>query len=195
MLNVPREDQELPVAFFSSKIGEAQKNYSATELEAYGVLCAVKHWDYYLVNQSFTVVTDHRALCYLLTSNRLNNRLHNYALQLQKYSVKLEYRPGKFPANVDGLSRQAWEGVKDPPALGTTTESAEDQEDLPDKSKTRFKLKSKAVSTPLVVHPTQEGVGLAGEVWGWKPIKHFNILCFSVHCHAVITLSHELRVD
>ena len=49
-LNVLREDQELPVAFFLSKIGDAQKEYSATELEVYGVLCAVKHWDYYLVN-------------------------------------------------------------------------------------------------------------------------------------------------
>ena len=96
---------------------------------------------------------------------------------------------------MDSLSRQVWEGVKDPPALGTTTESAEDQEDLPGRrQKTRF---NKAVSTPLVVPPTQEGVGLAGEMWGQKPIQHFIILCFSpyldiVHCHAVITLSHEL---
>ena len=59
VLNVLREDQELQVAFFSSKIGDAQKNYSATEFEVYGVLRAVKHYHYYLVNQLFTVVADH----------------------------------------------------------------------------------------------------------------------------------------
>ena len=50
---------------------------------------------------------------------------------------------------------------------------------------------------PTCCSPYQEGVGLAREMWGWKPIEHFIILCFSpyldiVHSHAVITLSHEL---
>ena len=114
------------------------------------------------MNQSFTVVTDHRARCYLLTSNRLNNRLHNYALQLQKYSVKLEYRPGKFHANVDGLSRQAWEGVKDPPALGTTTESAEDQEDLPGRKQDKIQAQEQGGFHPIRCSSNPGGCGLGG---------------------------------
>ncbi len=106
---VIRDNEELPVGFFSRQLRSAEKMYSATELEALGVVEALKHWTHLLYGQKFTVVTDHKALCYLMTSSRLNKRLRGFALSLQQFDFAVVYRAGPDNANANGLSRQAWE--------------------------------------------------------------------------------------
>ena len=144
------------------------------------------------MNQLFTVVTDHRALCYLRLATGLTTdsttmpyscRSTLSSWNTGQGSFMLMWMASQGRPGRESRTHLPWEPLRKVLKIKNICLTG---------GKTRFKLMSKAVSNPLVVHPTQEGVGLAGKTWGWKPIEHFNILCFSVHCHAVITLSHEL---
>ena len=88
-LNVIREGKEYPVCFFSRQLRGTEKNYSAMEIEALGVVEAVEHWAHFLYGQRFEVLTDHRALCYLTTSQHLNKRLRGFALRLTMYDCSI----------------------------------------------------------------------------------------------------------
>ena len=55
-------------------------------------------------------MTDHRPLCSLLTSDRLNSCLRRMAMKLQPWVVRITYLPGKECLMADGLSRQKWSG-------------------------------------------------------------------------------------
>ena len=59
----------------------------------------------------FKVVTDHKALIYLLTAKQLNRRLYGWLLKLLDFTFEIEYRPGVFHQDADGLSRQAWKST------------------------------------------------------------------------------------
>ena len=105
ILSVTREGLEYPVAYFSRKLKDREKRYSASELEGLAVVAAVLHFDTYLVSQPFSIETDHRALTFLNTTKHTNGRLARWALALQPYSFQITYRAGSSNANADALSR------------------------------------------------------------------------------------------
>ncbi len=115
-LHVERNDEELPVAFFSRQLRGAEKNYSVTELETLAIVSAVKYFQYYLYGRTVTIYTDHRACVSLLSSRQLNRRLMRFALKLQGMDLTIKYRPGSTISNADGLSRQSWDDTE--PILG-----------------------------------------------------------------------------
>ena len=94
-LNVMREGEELPVAYFSKQLQGAQRHYSATELEGLAVFKAVNFFDHFLYGHHFTIITDHSALVYLLKSKRLNKRLYGWMLCLMDFSFTIQYKPGR----------------------------------------------------------------------------------------------------
>ena len=107
-LNVTRRGEVLPCGYYSKQLQGAQKNYSATELEGLAVFKAIHHWDHFLYGRKFTVMTDHKALVYLLKAKRLNKRLHGWMLKLLDFQFEIVYKPGSTNQDADGLSRQAW---------------------------------------------------------------------------------------
>ena len=107
-LYVIREGEEKLVAFFSKKLQGAQYKYSATELEALAVFKSIHFFAHYLWGKQFDVVTDHRALVNLMTSNKLNKRLTGWALQLMDFQFRIIYKPGITHLDADGMSRQGW---------------------------------------------------------------------------------------
>ena len=107
-LNVVRQNDELPVAFYGKQLQGAQKRYSATELECLAIYKAINHFAHFLHGRSFCVYTDHKALVSLLQSRVLNRRLQGWVLQLQDFDFQVIYKPGKDNADVDALSRQSW---------------------------------------------------------------------------------------
>ena len=125
-LNVVRGGEEKPVAYFSKQLQGAQKHYAATELEGLAVLKAIYFFAHYLWGKAFMVVTDHKALVYLMQSKKLSKRLHGWALQLMDFDFEIVYKPGNRHQDADGLSRQAWrtEGEQEE----EETEGVEDSE-------------------------------------------------------------------
>ena len=105
VLSVQREGEELPVAFFSRKLKERERRYSATELEGLAVVEGVSHFEIYLITHQFTIETDHRALTFLNTAKHQNGRLARWAIRLQPFSFSIIYRPGPLNVNADSLSR------------------------------------------------------------------------------------------
>lgn len=108
VLNVIRDGEELPTAFYSRKLLPAESRYSATELEGLAIVSAIEHFGFYLVSKPFVVQTDQKALSFLHSAKHVNGRLAGWALRLQHYSFSITYRPGKDNQNADALSRQAW---------------------------------------------------------------------------------------
>ena len=83
---------------------------------------AIDYFAIHLLSKPFTVVTDHRALAALQTSNKLNGRLMRWALELQAHNFKVQYRPGSKHHNAASLSRQSWpDGGDTEKGEGTTT--------------------------------------------------------------------------
>ena len=114
-LNVTREGESRPAAYFSKQLQGAEKRYSATELEGLAVYRSINFFAHYLFGRTFTVVTDHKALVSFLKSRVLNRRLQGWMLQLLQYDFSIIYRPGVEHLDADALSRQAWKSTEGDP--------------------------------------------------------------------------------
>ena len=96
-----------PVAYFSRKLTDPQKNWSIWEKEAYALVSAVQHWDYYLSGQKFQVQTDNSVVTALMKKEPSNKRLARWILTLQEYDYDIEHIPGRANSIADVMSRDA----------------------------------------------------------------------------------------
>ena len=108
VLNVIREGEKHPVAFYSRQLKGPERRYSATELEALAVVSSTEHFTHFLYGTRFAVLTVYHPLTSLLSSKTLNRRLRGLALKLMEFNVIIEYREGCLNENADALSRQSW---------------------------------------------------------------------------------------
>lgn len=95
------------IAYTSRNMNSAQRNYSATERECLAVIHAVDKFRPYLYGNKFTIVTDHCALCWLMTVKNPNGRLVRWSLALQDFEFEIEYESGRKHLDADALSRIA----------------------------------------------------------------------------------------
>lgn len=103
-------NNELPIAYASRKLNEAEQKYATIDKEALAIFFAVKKFDTYLRGTKFTLITDHKPLQHLLGDKRnlqkiVNNRLTRWALMLGAYNYDIQYRQGKYNILADCLSR------------------------------------------------------------------------------------------
>ena len=93
------------IAFGSRSLKGAEKNYSATELECLAVLWAFEKWRPFIEGSHITVLTDHKALVWMLRNSALKGKLVRWALRLQEFDYTVHYRPGIQNMIPDALSR------------------------------------------------------------------------------------------
>lgn len=98
-------DNERVIAFFSTKLNSAQRNYTTTERECLAVLLAIEKFRPYLDGVKFTVYTDHASLVWLQNMKEPTSRLARWALRLACYDFELFHRKGKDMVVPDCLSR------------------------------------------------------------------------------------------
>ena len=106
ILQVWREGRWEAATFHSRQLRGAEQRYSATELEALALVSTIQHFGYYLYGREFVAFTDHKPLCQLMSSDRLNPRLRRLSFKLQHWLVNVEYLPGDKNGMVDALSRE-----------------------------------------------------------------------------------------
>ena len=108
----PKRQNERPILYMSRTLSKHEANYAPTELEAACVIWAIHKLPHYLDGATMDIITDHRALQWLLQvkdapSGKHNNRLLRWSLLISQYADKINvvHRPGRDHANADGLSR------------------------------------------------------------------------------------------
>ena len=102
------DDGEAPVAYKSRKLNAAERNYSARDRELLALVYATKALRHYLLDQRFTVRTDHQSLQYWRTMNieggGSEKRWHRWTEQLRDFDFEVVYIKGASNS-ADGLTR------------------------------------------------------------------------------------------
>ena len=76
-----------------------------TELEALGVIWAVKYFCAYLIGHKCLVFTDHAPLKSMLAAEHPSGKLARWSQTLAEVDAEMQYRPGKKHSHADALSR------------------------------------------------------------------------------------------
>ncbi|XP_020600787.1 uncharacterized protein K02A2.6-like [Orbicella faveolata] len=87
---------ERVVAYASRSLTDVECRYSQTENEALGLVWGCKRFHVYLYGVEFTLLTDHKPLEVIYSTNSRNStRIECWVLRLQPYRFKVQSIPGK----------------------------------------------------------------------------------------------------
>ena len=103
----------LPCAYFSEKLNNCERNYSASEKELFAIVKSVEYFRQFLFGINFKVITDHKPLEYFLNAPELKSRHVRWLNRINHYQYTIEYRKGIKNGNVDGLSRFPTDSIND----------------------------------------------------------------------------------
>ena len=105
VLTQSKDGQEHPIAYASRLLTQPESNYSITEKECLTLVWSLAKFKSLVWGCQITVVTDHQALCWLMTKKDLAGRLARWSLSLEEYDIRIIYRNGKLHDKADCLSR------------------------------------------------------------------------------------------
>ena len=102
-----QDDQGVPhaVAFYSRKLRDAERRYTAIDSEALAVVEGVRVFDAYLYGRRFIIYTDHRPLIPVFQHRTKSPRMTRYAHDLSFYDFEIRYKEGPTNYVPDLLSR------------------------------------------------------------------------------------------
>lgn len=101
-----------PVCYASRSLTNSERNYAPIELELLAIVYAMQKFDHYVFgNGDVTVHTDHQPLETIMKKPLLTapKRLQSMMLTLQRYPMKVMYKPGPEQVTADMLSRSPTE--------------------------------------------------------------------------------------
>ncbi|CAB0031471.1 unnamed protein product [Trichogramma brassicae] len=96
---------DLPIAYTSRSLTDAEVNYSTIEKELLGIVNAVQQFRPYLYGRKFQIVTDHKPLLWLHNLKSPTSRLARWRERLHDFDYEMIHKPGRKNANADALSR------------------------------------------------------------------------------------------
>ena len=94
-----------PVAYVNGLFRGSQLNWAALMKEAYAISMSVKKLSFYLTDAEVLLKSDHLPLKKFLQKNTLNNKVNNWAMELETFNIKFQHVSGKTNILVDTLSR------------------------------------------------------------------------------------------
>ena len=93
-----------PVAYISGLFRGSQLNWAALTKEAYAIYMSVKKLAFYLTDADVLLKSDHLPLKKFLQKNTLNNKVNNWAMELEAFNVRFEHVSSKANILADMLS-------------------------------------------------------------------------------------------
>ena len=93
-----------PVAYVSGLFRGSQLNWAALMKEAYAIYMSVKKLSFYLTDAEVLLKSDHLPLKKFLQKNTLNNKVNNWAMELEALNIKFQHVSGKTNILADTLS-------------------------------------------------------------------------------------------
>ncbi|GMF14584.1 unnamed protein product [Phytophthora lilii] len=105
VLSQLHDGHDLPVAFYSKKLGVHELNWPVHEKELFAIKQALTRWRHYLHGSHFDVVTDNSACKWFLQHPRVSGRLARWLDFFASFDFKLHHRPGSQNVVADALSR------------------------------------------------------------------------------------------
>jgi hypothetical protein len=80
ILRQGKTGQDKPIAHASRTLNSAEQNYSTIEKELTAIVWACKHFRPYLLGRTFTIVTDHKPLTWMIKVKDQNSRLMRWRI-------------------------------------------------------------------------------------------------------------------
>ena len=93
-----------PVAYVSGLFRGSQLNWAALTKEAFTIYMSVKKLSFYLTDADVLLKSDHLPLKKFLQKNTLNNKVNNWAMELEAFNIRFEHVSGKTNILADTLS-------------------------------------------------------------------------------------------
>ncbi len=107
LLQLDTEGNERPVFFASRLMTDTEREYPQIDKEFLAIVWAMERLDAFVYGQEVRIRTDHRPLLGIMKKPmaHMSTRQQRFVARLMRYSVKLEYVPGKEMFVADFLSR------------------------------------------------------------------------------------------
>ena len=83
------DGREHPIHYASRSLNDAERNYSAFEREALGVIFALKKFRHYLLCKKFKLYTDHEALKHVLNMKDPHGRIARWLSLLTEFDFEI----------------------------------------------------------------------------------------------------------
>ena len=93
-----------PVAYVSGLFRGSQLNWAALTKEAFTIYMSVKKLSFYLTDADVLLKSDHLPLKKFLQRNTLNNKVNNWAMELEAFNIRFEHVSSKANILADMLS-------------------------------------------------------------------------------------------
>ncbi|XP_076067722.1 uncharacterized protein LOC143040513 [Oratosquilla oratoria] len=97
------------MAFFSKRLNDAQRHYSAFDRELLAIYEAVRHFSHFLEARTCRVLTDHKPLTYAMErpGHKLTPRARRHLAYISEFTTDIRHIRGADNTAADALSRSA----------------------------------------------------------------------------------------
>jgi hypothetical protein len=97
-----------PIAYFSTTLTEAERNYDIYDLEYLAIVKACRNWRPFIAGSPHKIIihTDHANLQYWQQPHKISRRIAREVLELSEFDIELRHIPGKSNGRADALSRR-----------------------------------------------------------------------------------------
>ena len=100
------DEAERPVAYYSKKLSEVERRYSANKRELLGTVRSIKHFRVYLLAREFVIRTDHKSNTFLVNRKiESSGVVADWMMQLNEFKYSIEHKKGSENVVADALSR------------------------------------------------------------------------------------------